>query len=233
MQEHCQQCRVWVSALLHPEGEFSKGRIVCWEAEQPSMCWGGSVTKTGELGNRAHALRKPSSKNSWGDSHTLLVEKKMDTTLQGRIWQHLTKSYMHLLFNLPVTFPVTYPGGSVVKKLPAMQVMWEMSVQSLGQKDPLEEETATQSSILHGWRSLVGYSPWGRKRLYMTEHTHTHTHRHPDNTPQTIWKCICTRLFTTALFTYMQNIWNYLSILTEESGSTDFGTTTEWSPKLL
>ena len=46
----------------------------------------------------------------------------------------------------------------------------------------------------------------------------THTHRHPDNTPQTIWKCICTRLFITALFTYMQNIWNYLSILTEDSG---------------
>ena len=172
MQEHCQQCRAWVSALLHPEGEFSKGRIACWEAEQPSMCWSGSVTKTGELGNRAHALRKPSSKNSWGDSHTLLVEKKMDTTLQGRIWQHLTKSYMHLLFNLPITFPGTYPGGSVVKKLPTMQVMWEMSVQSLGQKDPLEEEMATQSSILHGWRSLVGYSPWGRKQLYMTGHTH-------------------------------------------------------------
>ena len=36
----------------------------------------------------------------------------------------------------------------MVKKLPTMQVMWEMSVQSLGQKDPLEEETATHSSIL-------------------------------------------------------------------------------------
>ena len=40
MQEHCQQCRAWVSALLHPEGEFSKGRIMCWEAEQPSYVLG-------------------------------------------------------------------------------------------------------------------------------------------------------------------------------------------------
>ena len=41
-----------------------------------------------------------------------------------------------------------FPGGSAVKNLPAMQEMQEMCVQSLGQKDPLEEETATRSSIL-------------------------------------------------------------------------------------
>ena len=40
------------------------------------------------------------------------------------------------------------PGGSVVKSLPAMQ---EMQVQSLGGEDPLEEGTATHSSIL-AWR---------------------------------------------------------------------------------
>ena len=39
-------------------------------------------------------------------------------------------------------------GGSVVKNLPAKQ---EMRVQSLGWEDPLEEETATHSSIL-AWR---------------------------------------------------------------------------------
>ena len=32
----------------------------------------------------------------------------------------------------------------------------------------------------HGQRSLVGYSPWARKKSDMTEHlsTHTHTHTH-------------------------------------------------------
>ena len=30
----------------------------------------------------------------------------------------------------------------------------------------------------HGWRRLVGYSPWGHKESDMTAHTHTHTHTH-------------------------------------------------------
>jgi len=45
-------------------------------------------------------------------------------------------------------------------------------VQSLGCEDPLEEGTATHSSILrefHGQRNLAGYSPWGRKESNMTE----------------------------------------------------------------
>ena len=59
----------------------------------------------------------------------------------------------------------------MVKNLPAMQ---ETQLQSLGQKDPLEKEMATYSSTLpwkksHGWKSLVGYSPWGCKKPDMTE----------------------------------------------------------------
>ena len=37
-----------------------------------------------------------------------------------------------------------FPGGSAVKNQPAMQ---ENQVQSLGQKDPLEKEIATHTSI--------------------------------------------------------------------------------------
>ena len=52
--------------------------------------------------------------------------------------------------------------------------MQETRVQSLGQEDPLEKEMATHSSILtweilHGQRSLVGYSPWGYKESDTTE----------------------------------------------------------------
>ena len=53
----------------------------------------------------------------------------------------------------------------MVKHLPAMR---ETRVQSLGQEDPLEKDSATHSSThawFHGWRSLVGYSTWGRKEL--------------------------------------------------------------------
>ena len=43
------------------------------------------------------------------------------------------------------------PGGSVVKKLPAIQEPQEMQLQSLDQEDLLEEGMATHSSIL-AWR---------------------------------------------------------------------------------
>ena len=61
----------------------------------------------------------------------------------------------------------------MVKRLPAMQETW---VRSLGQEDPLKKEMATTPVLLpekfHGQRSLVGYGPWGRKKLDMTERLH-------------------------------------------------------------
>ena len=51
-----------------------------------------------------------------------------------------------------------------VKHLPAMR---ETQVQSLGQEDPLEKETAPTPVSLpgksHGQRNLLGYSPWDLK----------------------------------------------------------------------
>ena len=41
-----------------------------------------------------------------------------------------------------------FPGGSVVKNLPAIEEMQETGVQTLGQEDSLEKEMATHSSIL-------------------------------------------------------------------------------------
>ena len=66
--------------------------------------------------------------------------------------------------------------AQTVKNLPGMQETW---VQSLGQEDLLEEEMATNSSIL-AWeipqtRRLAGYRPWGYKRVkhdLVTEHAH-------------------------------------------------------------
>ena len=63
--------------------------------------------------------------------------------------------------------------AQTVKHLPTMQETW---VQSLGQEDALEKEMATHSSTLawksHGWKSLVGYSLWGRKKSDTTERLH-------------------------------------------------------------
>ena len=61
--------------------------------------------------------------------------------------------------------------AQTVKHLPTM---WE----TLGWEDLLEKEMATLSVLLpgksHGWRSLVGYSPWGHKELDTTERLHFH-----------------------------------------------------------
>ena len=61
---------------------------------------------------------------------------------------------------------VGFPGGSVVKNLPAKQ---EMGDPSLGWEDPLEKGMATTPIFLpgkiHGQRSLMGYSPWGSRRF--------------------------------------------------------------------
>ena len=55
-----------------------------------------------------------------------------------------------------------FPGGSVVKNPPAMQETQETWVQSLGWEDPLEEGTATHSSVL-AWR-IPGTEEPGRQQ---------------------------------------------------------------------
>ena len=55
-----------------------------------------------------------------------------------------------------------------------------MQVESLGQKDPLEEEMATDSSIL-AWEISWTEEPAGgvtKSRTQLSTHTHTHTHTH-------------------------------------------------------
>ena len=90
-----------------------------------------------------------------------LEEAQAGIKIAGRNINNLT-----LLRTSYFSHPVAqrdFPGGSVVKSLPAVLEMWEMQVQSLGLKDPLEKGLATHSSILagelHGQKSLVGYSP--------------------------------------------------------------------------
>ena len=53
-----------------------------------------------------------------------------------------------------------FPSGLAVKNLPAMQVIQETHVQSLGQEDPLEKGVATHSSVL-AWR-IQGTEELGR-----------------------------------------------------------------------
>ena len=79
-----------------------------------------------------------------------------------------------ILFNIYLCFP----DGSEGKIMSAIQ---ETQVRFLGE-DSLKKEMETHTSVFlpgesHGQRSLVGYSPWGRKESDTTEQlTHTYTH---------------------------------------------------------
>ena len=68
------------------------------------------------------------------------------------------------MYSFKVGYLEGFPGGSEVKKSTAVQ---ETQVQSLCQEDSLEKEREIHPNILagkfHRQRSLVGYSPWGRK----------------------------------------------------------------------
>ena len=62
--------------------------------------------------------------------------------------------------------------AQIVKNLPTM---WEIWVQSLGRKDPVEKEMVPTPVFLSGeyqvQRSLAGYSPWSRKESNTSELT--------------------------------------------------------------
>ena len=62
-----------------------------------------------------------------------------------------------------------FPGGSVVKNLPASAGIQEMQVRSLGWEDTLKKEMATRSRIL-AWAipRTEGYSPRDHRELDMT-----------------------------------------------------------------
>ena len=61
----------------------------------------------------------------------------------------------------------------MVKHLPTMQETW---VQPLGWEDPRRRKWRPTPVLLpgksHGMRSMVGYSPWGRKESDTTERFH-------------------------------------------------------------
>ena len=74
-----------------------------------------------------------------------------------------------------------FPGGSVVKNLPANAgdagdsgdsgfYPW---VGKIPWRRKWQPTPAFMPGKFYGQRSLVGYSPWGCKELDMTEHAHT------------------------------------------------------------
>ena len=69
-----------------------------------------------------------------------------------------------------------YPTSLVAQTVKHLSTMWESQVQSLGREVPWRRKWQSTPVLLpgksHGQRSLVGYSPWGRKESDMTERLH-------------------------------------------------------------
>ena len=122
-------------------------------------------------------------------------EKKSKVTKRGKAYptQETTQSAAYsekeTVLAVPRILPTTlwkegFPGGSVVKNLPA-KVGFKRNqslgqVWSLGLEDPLEEDTATHSSIL-AWDNTLDRGTWqaivhriARSLKWETEHTLAH-----------------------------------------------------------
>ena len=105
-----------------------------------------------------------------------------------KLWIIFFCSLIYIFKNIYISnvlvINIHYHGGSQmaqeVKNPPAMQESQELQVWSLGQKDPLEEEMATHSSIL-AWKIPQIEEPgrlqsMGSQRVrhdLVTEHTHS------------------------------------------------------------
>ena len=75
-----------------------------------------------------------------------------------------------------LTYPATFPGGSLVTNLPATQRLrfdpWVRKIPWIREWQPTPVFLPGKS---HGQRSLVGYSPWGHKRV-RPDGARTHAH---------------------------------------------------------
>ena len=92
------------------------------------------------------------------------------------IWQTWFDKLVRIIFawtsNILHTLNI-FRTSSVAQMVKSLPVMWKAWVQSLCQKIPWRSKWQPTPVFLpgksHGWRSLTGYSPWGRKESDTTE----------------------------------------------------------------
>ena len=114
---------------------------------------------------------------SWGDppgeifSLPLLPAPVLSSCLL--LWRLFSGPFSNELFPMWLQISFTLGASLVAKTVKHLPTMQETQAQSLGREDPLEEEMAPTPVLLpgkpHGWRSLVGCSPWGHKESDMIE----------------------------------------------------------------
>ena len=133
--------------------EVQSSLCLAWPSISPSVMFLDVPVLCGDLGQWRNFPR--------------IISVSMCTTLGT---QGPRNHSLFCCFFYKITFlcPLGFPGGSEVKKKKNLPTMGETRVQSLGWEDPQRRKWQPTPAFLrgkfHGQRSLVGYSPWGRKR---------------------------------------------------------------------
>ena len=101
-----------------------------------------------------------------------------NVVLDSNAQQSDSVMHIHGSIHYQILFPfrlstIIWNSASLAQRVNKLPAMWETWVWSLVWEDPLEKEWPPTPVFLlgeaHRQRSLIGYSPWGRKESDMTE----------------------------------------------------------------
>ena len=147
-----------------------------WQPTRLSRPWDSPGKNTGVGCHFILQCMKVKSESEVAQSCPTLSDP-MDCSLPGSSthWIFMNLTYVYLTKRQVRTkkrfVPIT--TSLVAQTVKRLSTMWETRVRSLGQKVPWRRKWQSTPVLLpgksHGQRSLVGYSPWGRKESDTTE----------------------------------------------------------------
>ena len=147
----------------------------------------------------------------WTTSNSLSLSNSKKLFLEYR-WKQVILYLFFIYFKKGYTSWKKKKGGGAIASLVAQTVKrlpakWETRVRFLGWEYPWRRKWQSTPALLpgksHGWRSLIGYSPWGRKESDTTERLHCTSWKRADemwlvvnnfNTLHNVFcvhKCVC------------------------------------------
>ena len=103
------------------------------------------------------------------------IKKKPSMVWNRYIRINNSRRWGTIIYNILTLFFGTSLVAQTVKHLPTMQETWfKPWVGKISWRRKWQPTPVFLPGKSHGWRSLVGYSPWGRKEWDKTEQLHFH-----------------------------------------------------------